>query len=105
MHTNTTEALKSNFMSSFLLCAVFFLKIHSSFTLEIYNLHNINKDPERFSFHIFGLKCCLHHCYHVKAVQDDISTKTVPISLHHTVVEDVIFQSSLRKFQRNSIIA
>ena len=60
MHTNTTVALKPNFMSSLLLCAVFLYKCISTITLSIQNLHN--KDPKRFAFHTFGLKCCLHHC-------------------------------------------
>ena len=43
MHTNTTVALKPNFMSS---C--------------YYLLYYFDKDSRRFAFHIIGRKCCLH---------------------------------------------
>ena len=35
--------------------------------------------------YVFGLKYCLINVYHVKAVRDDISAKTIPVWLHHTV--------------------
>ena len=77
MHSNTTVALNPNFMSSLVLRAVFLLICiflnHSSSK----NLHN--KDPKIFAFHIFGLKCCLIPECLVKALQNDISVKTVPI--------------------------
>ena len=44
MHTNTTVALKHNFMSSLLLCADFFKYANSSTSLKKFNLHN--KDPK-----------------------------------------------------------
>ena len=51
------------------------------------NLHN--KDPNIFAFHTFALKYCLITVWHVKAVQDDISTKTVPISYFYIIWWDV----------------
>ena len=76
MHTNTTVAIKPNFMSS--LCYVFFKYAYSSITLKILNPHD--KNPKRFAFHIFRPKCCLHHIIHFKAVQDDISAETALIA-------------------------
>ena len=86
MHTNRTVALKPNFMSSLLLRAVYLLVCIFLNISYSKNLHNIG--PKLFAFHIFGLKCfvfipiCL-----VKALQDDISVKTIPILLHHTLGE------------------
>ena len=40
----------------------------------------------KYSIFMFFLKCPLHHCVcNVKAVQEDIYAKTIPIWLHHTV--------------------
>ena len=73
MHTDTTVALKRNFMSSLFLCAVF-LKI---FIVKI----------QRYLLFIFlVLNAVFITVYHFKAVQDDISAKSVPIWLHHTVI-------------------
>ena len=38
-----------------------------------------NKDPKRFTFDILVLNSVFITVYHVKAVQDDISAKSVPI--------------------------
>ena len=72
MYTKTTVALKPKFKSSLFLCAVFIFFI----TSKLLNLHN--NDPKIFSLHIFGLNTFLISVGHVKAVQDDISQKTVP---------------------------
>ena len=53
MHTNTTLALKPNFVSSLL----YFFKY--AYSIKINNLHN--KDSKIFTCNIFGLKCCFHH--------------------------------------------
>ena len=77
MHTNTTEALKPKFPCCYVL--YFFFYTFSSVTIKIYNLNN--KDTKRFAYISFGLNAFIH----VKAVQDNISTTTVPIRLQHTV--------------------
>ena len=46
MHSNVTVALKLNFMSFLLLCAVFSKYAFSSISLKIKNLHK--KDPGKF---------------------------------------------------------
>ena len=51
MLMNTTVAIKPNFMSSMLLCAVLFNYAFSSITSKIQNLHN--KDPKKFAFAYF----------------------------------------------------
>ena len=73
-----TNYIKTNFMS-FLLNSAF-----SSITQTILNFYN--NGLKIFYFHIFGLRYCLHPGFHVKATQDDISEKSVPIWLHHPVV-------------------
>ena len=60
MNTYTTIALTPNFMRSLLLCAFISFNMHiDQSLLRFKNFHN--KDPKRFTFHIFVLKCCLHH--------------------------------------------
>ena len=64
-------------------------KMHLTFNVSMHfrkitNPHNKNKYI--YALIIFGLNCCLHSkMYIVKAVQDDISSKTIPIWLHHAV--------------------
>ena len=71
MHTYTTVAIRPNFMSSVLLCAVF-LYICLNFKIFIIK---IQKD----SLLIFlVLNSVFITVYHVKAVQDDISVKLFP---------------------------
>ena len=58
MYTNTTVALKPNFMSSLLLRAVFLLIcifINNSLSQTLHN-----KDPKILAFDVCGLKCCLN---------------------------------------------
>ena len=43
------------------------------------------KIPKDSLFIVLVLNAVLINVYHVKAVQDDISAKTVPIGFHHTV--------------------
>ena len=76
MHTNTTKALKPNLMSSLLLCAVF-LYAYSSIILKILNLRN--KDPKISLFIFLVLNALFTTVYYIKAFQDDISARTVPI--------------------------
>ena len=76
MHTNTTVALKSNFMCSLFHGLYFFINTFSSISLEILQNFIITWAPlqicrkyfvltsetmpkftNRFAFHIFGLKC------------------------------------------------
>ena len=68
MHTNTTIALKPNFISFLLLCAVFiYIRIltnHSQIQNLYYKITNI-------------LNSVFITIFHVKAVQDDISSETV----------------------------
>ena len=60
-----------------------FKKMHLTFNVSMHfrkitNSHNENKSI--FALIIFGLKCCFHSKMHiVKAVQDDISSKTIRI--------------------------
>ena len=77
MHTNTKITLKPNFVSSLLYVLYFVKCAYSSITLRNQNLHS--KDLKRFALHIFGLIAVTITVYHGKAVQDDISVKTVPI--------------------------
>ena len=58
MHTNIELSLKPNFMSSFLLRAVFLYLCISSIALKTLNLHD--KSPNTFALYIFGIKCCLN---------------------------------------------
>ena len=46
----------------------------------------ISIDPKRFVFHFVVLNTVIITVYHVRTVQDDISAKTAPIWLHHTVL-------------------
>ena len=72
MHTIIGVALKTNFMSSLL----YFLRYaFSSITPKILNLHN--KSPKIFSLICLVLNAVLIPISHVKAVQDDISSKTI----------------------------
>ena len=57
MYTNATEALKPNFMSSLLLCAVFLLMCIMHIHQPLLKFHN----KEFKTFYIFCIKCCLHH--------------------------------------------
>ena len=68
MHANTAVALKPNFMSFLLLCAPYFFKYTYS-----------SKIPKDSLFIFLVLNAFFITVNHVKAVQDDISTKTVPI--------------------------
>ena len=86
--SNTTVALKPNFMSSLLLRTVFLLIC--IFLNHSWNLNLHNKNPKNSCFHIFGLKCWLHLGCLVKAVKDDISVKTITIWWHHTVLRNPI---------------
>ena len=64
-------------------CYVLYFFKYAFFTNQSQNCHN--KDPK-----IFGWNCCIHPCMpnaHVRAVQNDISTKIVPIWLHRTVLK------------------
>ena len=79
-----TVALKTNFMSSLLLCAVFLLIcifFNHSKKFKIF----IIKIPKDSLFTFLVLNVVFNPLYHVKAVQDDISAKAVPIWLQHTV--------------------
>ena len=80
MHTYTTVALKPNCMSSLLLCAVF-LQIFLFFNYPQNNKILIIKIPKDSLFIFFNLNAVYItvYSYHVKAVHDDISSKTVPI--------------------------
>ena len=80
MHTNTIVALKPNFMSSLLLCAVF-LKICIMYILQLFLEFKIFiiKIPKNSLFIFLVFNAVFITVYHVKAAQDDISTKTVPI--------------------------
>ena len=53
MRTNTRVAIKPNFMSSLLLCAVFLFICIFIITLKIYHLHN--KDSKRCAFQLLVL--------------------------------------------------
>ena len=54
MHTNTTVALKPNFMSSPCYVLYFSKYAYSSITLKIKNLHD--KDPKKFALKFFFSK-------------------------------------------------
>ena len=71
MHTNNKVAIKPIFMSSFMCCISLYIN-HS----QILNLHN--KIPKDSLFIFLVLNAVFVNLYHVKAVQDDISAKTVP---------------------------
>ena len=78
MHTNTTVALKPNFMSSLLYSAVLLKNIHilqSLLKIKIF----IIKIPTDLLFTCLVFNAVFIILYHVKAVQDDISAKSVPI--------------------------
>ena len=77
MDTNTTVALKSKLMSSCCYGVYFFEHSFSSITIEIKNfIINVPKDS---LFIVLVLNAGFITVYLVKAVQDDISSKTVPI--------------------------
>ena len=75
MHTNSAVALKPNFMSSWLL---FTLNMHNLRALSKFKIFilNISKD---LLYIFFILNAVFITVYHVKAVQDDISAKTISI--------------------------
>ena len=79
----------------------FFKYTFSSITVDIQKLHN--KYIKRFKLFIFFfLNAVFNTLYHVKAVQDDIYVKTVPIWLHHTVCKELWFPGNVIKLQVES---
>ena len=86
MHNKTAIALKPNFMSSLFLCAIFLLIciMHIPELLLKFQIFMI-KLPKYLPFKFLASNAFFSIIFHIKAAQDDISAKTVPISLHHTV--------------------
>ena len=78
IHTNTTVALKPNFMSFLLYVLYFFKYVYSSITLKIIKIFII-KIPKDSLFIFLGLNAVFITVHHDKAVHDDISAKAVPI--------------------------
>ena len=76
MHTNTTVALKPNFMSSLLL---YILLNYAYFSITLQFKIFIIKIQRDSLFIFLVLNSVLITVYHVKAVRDDITAKTVPI--------------------------
>ena len=77
MQTNTTVALKPNFMSSLLFCAVS-LNTHFFQSLLNFKIFMI-KIPKYLLFIFFVSNAVFIPICLVKAVRDDISTKATPI--------------------------
>ena len=61
------------------------LRDEDSILNQIYEKQISSKDPQIFAFHKSSLKCFFIPIYHFNVGQDNISSKTVPIWLHHTV--------------------
>ena len=82
MLTKTTVALalKPNFMTTLLFCAVF---LYACIFLN--HFCNIVIFILRYQFKLLVWNTVFIPIWRVKAVQDDISAKTAPIWLHHTV--------------------
>ena len=76
MHTNTTVALKTNFMSSWL-CGNS-LNMHILRALSKFKIFIIKIPKDSLDMFLI-LNAVFIAVYHVKAVQDDISAKTIPI--------------------------
>ena len=76
MHTNTTVALKLNFISSLLCCIS--LNSHILQLLFKFKIFII-KIPNDSPFILLILNAVFITVYHVKAVEDDISVNAVPI--------------------------
>ena len=76
MHTNTTVALKPN---EFLSC----ISLNMHFLQSLLKFKNFIITIPRYLLFIFLVKNTVFmSVYHVKAVKDDISVKSVPIASH-----------------------
>ena len=83
MHNKPKVALKPTFFEPLVVMCYISLKKYFSITLKFKIF--ITKIPRDSLFIFLVFNAVFVTLYHVKAVEDDISAKTVPIWLHHTV--------------------